>query len=81
MLRSDSITFTYDGVTEFNFPNTLTLEKWPKHDISNLKAALVALKLILKHKENLEIDDVNNFLEEAIGVIALSRSNRIDLKL
>tara|TARA_Y100001970_G_scaffold122166_1_gene151421 strand:- start:6635 stop:7930 length:1296 start_codon:yes stop_codon:yes gene_type:complete len=56
--------------SEFNFPNTLTLEKWPKHDISNLKAALVALKLILKHKENLEIDDVNNFLEEAIGVIA-----------
>ena len=46
-----------------------TLEKWTIHDISNLKAALLALKLILEEKENIEISDVDDFIDKAIGII------------
>ena len=55
---------------EHNFLSSQTLEKWPKHDVINLKAALVALDLILKHNENIEIHDVNDFLNKAIEIIS-----------
>ena len=55
---------------ESHFTNHKTLEKWPVHDVSNLKAALVAVKFILKHKENSGISDVRDFLNKAIGIIA-----------
>ena len=51
---------------ESHFLNNPTLKKCPIHDVFNLKASLLALKLILEEKENLEIFDVNNFLDEAI---------------
>ena len=50
--------------------NNPTLNKWPIHDVFNLKASLLALKFILEEKENLEISDVNAFLDKAIGIIA-----------
>ena len=50
--------------------NNPTLNKWPIHDVFNLKASLLALKLILEQKENLKISDVNDFLDKAIGVFA-----------
>ena len=55
---------------ESHFLNNPTLKKCPIHDVFNLKASLLALKLILEEKENLEIFDVNNFLDEAIGIIS-----------
>ena len=55
---------------ESHFLNNPTLKKWPIHDVFNLKASLLALKLILEEKENLEIFDVNDFLDEAIGIIS-----------
>ena len=55
---------------ESHILNNPTLKKWPIHDVSNLKASLLALKFILEKKENLEISDVNDFLDKAIGVIA-----------
>jgi UDP-N-acetylmuramoylalanine--D-glutamate ligase len=50
--------------------NNPTLNKWPIHDVFNLKASLLALKFILEEKENLEISDINDFLDKAIGIIA-----------
>ena len=55
---------------ESYFLNHPTLKKWPMHDVFNLKASLLALKLILEEKGNLEIFDVNDFLDEAIGIIS-----------
>ena len=55
---------------ESHIINHPTLEKWPFHDIYNLKASLLALKFILEEKENLEISDVDDFLDKAIGIIA-----------
>jgi len=52
------------------FLNNPSLEKWPMHDVFNLKAALVALKLTLKYKKGKETPDVNDFLDEAIGIMA-----------
>ncbi len=49
--------------------NNPTLEKWPLHDIFNLKASLLALKFILEEKENIEITAVNDFIDKAIGII------------
>lgn len=56
--------------TESHILNNPNLEKWPLHDILNLKAALVALEFILKHEEDTEVSDVNEFLDKAIGIIA-----------
>tara|TARA_Y100001970_G_C14221923_1_gene853208 strand:- start:399 stop:1694 length:1296 start_codon:yes stop_codon:yes gene_type:complete len=55
---------------EFNMVKTQILEKWPLHDVINLKAALVALYLILEHKENIVIHDINDFLDKAIKIIS-----------
>ena len=55
---------------ESHFLNNPTLKKWPIHDVFNLKASLLALKFILEEKENLEISDINDFLDKAIGIIA-----------
>ncbi len=63
----------YDYENYFPEPyilNNPALEKWPVHDVFNLKASLSALKFILEDKENLEILDVNDFLDKAIGIIA-----------
>ena len=62
--------YDYENYFSKNILEFQALEKWPMHDVMNLKAALVALKLILKFKEDIEIDDVNNFLQKAIEVIA-----------
>tara|TARA_Y100001970_G_scaffold102665_1_gene128898 strand:+ start:97 stop:1383 length:1287 start_codon:yes stop_codon:yes gene_type:complete len=56
--------------TESHFLNNQTLKKWPIHDVFNLKAALLALQFILEEKENLELSDVNIFLDKAIRIIA-----------
>ena len=50
--------------------NNPILEKWTIHDVSNLKASLLALKFILSEKENIEISDVDDFLDKAIRIIA-----------
>jgi len=63
----------YDYEDYFPEPHILNnpaLKKWPMHDVFNLKASLLALKLILEEKENLKIYDVNDFLDKAIGVFA-----------
>ena len=49
--------------------NNPTLDTWTMHDVSNLKASLLALKFILEEKENIEISDVDDFLDKAIGII------------
>jgi len=59
-----------DYFPESHILNNPALKKWPMHDVFNLKASLLALKLILEQKENLKISDVNNFLDKAIGVFA-----------
>ena len=55
---------------ESHILNNPTLKKWPIHDVFNLKASLLALQFILEEKENLEISDVNDFLDEAIEIIS-----------
>ena len=50
--------------------NNPIIESWPVHDVLNLKAALVALKLILQHKEGIDVTNINSFLDKAIGIIA-----------
>ena len=55
--------------SESNSLNNLALEKWPIHDVFNLKASLLALKFILEDKENLKILDLDNFLDKAIRII------------
>ena len=54
---------------EFNNVKSQTIKEWPLHDIFNLKAALVALHLILEYKENIVIHDINDFLDKAIKII------------
>ncbi len=59
-----------DYFSEFDFSNNSTLKNWPTHDISNLKAALLASTLTIKHIEENEVSDLNNFLSRSLESMA-----------
>ena len=59
-----------DYFSEFDFSNNSALKNWPTHDISNLKAALLASDLTIKHIEENEVSDLNNFLSRSLESMA-----------
>ena len=55
-----------DYFSEFDFSNNPALKNWPTHDISNLKAALLATALTIKCIEKNAVSDLNNFLSRSL---------------
>ena len=55
-----------DYFSEFDFSNNPALKNWPTHDISNLKAALLATALTIKYIEKNAVSDLNNFLSRSL---------------
>jgi UDP-N-acetylmuramoylalanine-D-glutamate ligase len=55
-----------DFFSEFDFSNNSALKNWPTPDISNIQAALLASALTIKHIEENEVHDLNNFLSKSL---------------